>query len=477
MFGKLTFRGFVAATLLSLLMVPGIAFADEANAAAADVSMTSEVIESDAPEQGEEKPAPKHRDELAYVDGAWYAFDAAGNDTGVVRLRQGWNTYDGQRYWLENASTMARDQWKKIDGARYRFDGKGRMLTGHQQIDGKRYFFFDDGKMLSGSGWTKVANRWYYLGASGVLAADEWKKIAGTWYLFDEKGRMRTGWAQVDGRWYLLDASGAMQTGWKNIGGSWYYLRGSGAMAEGWARVGGTWYYLKPGSGAMQTGWIELDDTWYYLDASGAMQTGWNFIKNKWYYLGGSGAMKTGWKKIGNTWYCFNESGSMKSREWYFDEDYDWWYYFAASGRMVPKADTGLHDMIEGIIDDKIGRGPGALKRAFNYTVSYAYRNGSKYPSGEWSVPYAKEMYRRGSGNCYRFAALFCWLARGLGYDAEVVSGWVPGRAVAKAPHGWVEIRQGGGRYVCDPDLAHEIPSRNWYMRTYANAPTAYGWW
>ena len=86
-------------------------------------------------------------------------------------------------------------------------------------------------------------------------------------------------------------------------------------------------------------------------------------------------------------------------------------------------------------------------------------------------------MLDHGSGNCYRFASLFNWLARGLGYDARVVSGWVPSASGGAAPHGWVEIVLDGKTYGCDPDLAHELPGRNWYMFTYAGAPTTYGSW
>ena len=83
-------------------------------------------------------------------------------------------------------------------------------------------------------------------------------------------------------------------------------------------------------------------------------------------------------------------------------------------------------------------------------------------------------MYEQGSGNCYRFAALFCWLARGLGYDANVVAGGVPSYSSGQAPHGWVEIHMNGTTYICDPDMEHSLPGYNWYMVTYAGAPTTY---
>jgi hypothetical protein len=131
-------------------------------------------------------------------------------------------------------------------------------------------------------------------------------------------------------------------------------------------------------------------------------------------------------------------------------------------------------DSILNKILDKVGRNGDVLKKCYDYVKSYRYRSGSLHPTGNWSIPFAIEMYEKKSGNCYRYAALFCWLARACGYEADVVSGGVPSVSRGIAPHGWVEIRLNGKTYICDPDLAAEIRGINWYMRTYANAPIRY---
>ena len=117
------------------------------------------------------------------------------------------------------------------------------------------------------------------------------------------------------------------------------------------------------------------------------------------------------------------------------------------------------------------------LKTLYQYVSTYTYIRTYDTPSGSWSswsITYAKEMYANQGGNCYRYAALFCWLARGLGYDATVVTGYVPSRSSGWAPHGWCEITVDGTVYIVDPDLYKSYPSYNWYMVTYANAPTTY---
>lgn len=146
----------------------------------------------------------------------------------------------------------------------------------------------------------------------------------------------------------------------------------------------------------------------------------------------------------------------------------------ATKADLTKSGDPELDRIVKNLVDKRIGRNGNALRRAFNYVASYPYINGSKYPTGNWSVPFAKEMYRNHGGNCYRYAALFCWLARELGYDAKVVSGAVPSTSAGWAPHGWVEIRISGKTYVFDPDMAAAIPYVNWYYVTYAQAPVAY---
>ena len=123
-----------------------------------------------------------------------------------------------------------------------------------------------------------------------------------------------------------------------------------------------------------------------------------------------------------------------------------------------------------------------SLRSVYNYVSHFKYRSGNEIRSGatlsdKLTVSYAKEMYQRGSGNCYRFSSLFACCARALGYNAKVVTGWVPGRLEKRAPHGWVEIVRKGKSYVCDPDMFEYYRNINWYMRPYAQAPLAYGRW
>lgn len=158
-------------------------------------------------------------------------------------------------------------------------------------------------------------------------------------------------------------------------------------------------------------------------------------------------------------------------------------YNASGTGRMVgriqyivPKEATDISGNAQlDMIIKNIIRGYSTLGECFNYVAhSFSYRSGDVWPGGEWTIPYAIEMATVGSGNCYRFAALFLWCARGLCYSASAISGQVPATRGGLTPHGWVEVYLNGQTYVCDPDLEHELPGYNWYMTTYADAPVDY---
>lgn len=116
------------------------------------------------------------------------------------------------------------------------------------------------------------------------------------------------------------------------------------------------------------------------------------------------------------------------------------------------KANTGdkkLDAKINDILNKKIKKtGDAGLKKAFDYVAKLPYgTKGATKPKEKWAVTGANKMIANKSGNCYESAALFCQLAKAMGYNAKAVAGKTSGR-----PHGWVEIKVSGKWYVCDPN-------------------------
>lgn len=139
--------------------------------------------------------------------------------------------------------------------------------------------------------------------------------------------------------------------------------------------------------------------------------------------------------------------------------------------------DPELDAILDSIVQEYTGTGPDALYNAYDYVAAnYTYTQQNELPPGDWqswSVPYAKEMYQNGSGNCYRYSSLMCWIARRLGYDAKAVSGRVPWQG-EMGVHSWTEVNQDGTEYVIDADFHKYLPEQNWFMVTYDEAPTNY---
>ena len=139
--------------------------------------------------------------------------------------------------------------------------------------------------------------------------------------------------------------------------------------------------------------------------------------------------------------------------------------------------DRELDEMLDAAIGDGIGEGENALRNAYEYVASrFTYLKQEGDPEGDWrdwSKEYAKELYRNGEGNCYRSASLMCWLARRLGYDARVVVGTVP-TDHGRGAHAWVEVVKDGETYLIDATFHRSMTDRDFFMRTYDEAPADY---
>ncbi|MDR3307389.1 MAG: cell wall-binding repeat-containing protein [Coriobacteriales bacterium] len=159
------------------------------------------------------------------------------------------------------------------------------------------------------------------------------------------------------------------------------------------------------------------------------------------------------------------------------------WYFSLYGGRVVfftaagisstyyvtLTGDANLDAALGRAFDASINEGMSASDRlwqSYRYVVdSYRYRTKSVNLGPNWINEYGYDMLATGSGNCFSFAALFGLMARAIGYDAHSVAGAVGARGGGTTPHGWVEVWQGGQRYICDPEGEYELKI-NLYWQT-----------
>ena len=144
--------------------------------------------------------------------------------------------------------------------------------------------------------------------------------------------------------------------------------------------------------------------------------------------------------------------------------------------------DRALLAILEETIDPATMTQEEMLRAVYDYVVhNFSYAYGNMYDRGAqgWEIREARHMLLSGSGNCYNFAALFCELARLVGYDARCYAGFAygeqyelagneGGRVIAPqgyTPHGWVEISMDGVDYIFDTEYEYRSSGlRDMYM-------------
>lgn len=138
-----------------------------------------------------------------------------------------------------------------------------------------------------------------------------------------------------------------------------------------------------------------------------------------------------------------------------------------------PDLDQLIRPILAQILDPSMEREE-MLHTVYRYTVdsfTYLRRNFYFYHDTSWAVDEAYTMLSTRKGNCYNFAGAFCMLARALGYDAAVCSGFI---GIDSSPHAWVEITIDGEIFVFDPEIEYsykrDFKSADMYMLTLEEA-------
>ena len=130
--------------------------------------------------------------------------------------------------------------------------------------------------------------------------------------------------------------------------------------------------------------------------------------------------------------------------------------HFGADGRYT-SGNEELDGLIRGILAEIYEEGMSReelLRAAYLHTRdSYSYLRREPFAFGDtsWLVDEAIALITTGRGNCYSYAAVFCELARAIGYDAVIYSGTFGANL---APHAWVEIvREDGEPHIFDVEI------------------------
>ncbi len=372
------------------------------------------------------------------------------------RDREGLRTYFVQE---DGALQLGRPS-----GHYYAFDENGNMLTGVRTVKGVRYSFTPREKAVKDTSEVTPDQTTF-----GMAMTDSWARSGESWYYFGSSGQdgKKTGPQKINGSYYYLNKRGVpYKNCFKTISKKKYYYSSSGKRASytGWKTIQNKKYYFsKNHFVTVKKGWQRISGKYYYFSPKGVMYAKkWATINKKRYYFKEDGQRASKWTKVGSAYYYFTKSGTL-DRNTVAKEGDD--YYFVTS-----KGKRGANILKNVGIKKTMGKKE-KLRACFDYVVrNCRYVGGEVWPPKGWEPYHAYKMLTAKRGNCYDYAAAFCYLAKAVGYeDAVCISGRRAYGDGSLHPHSWCEIK---GK-VYDPKITWS--NGNYLFGTsYGNLPFAY---
>lgn len=324
---------------------------------------------------------------------------------------------------------------------------------------------------------------------------------------------LKSGWIEQDGLKWYFDKNGIAKTGIVTLGKDTYFLYENGVYATNWQKLGDNIFYFNPDGTMLKNSWLEQDGLKWHFDGNGMLQTGLVKIGKKTYYLNPNGTSTTGWQQLEDGMYYFNLDGSMATNTtidgYKIGKDGKVVYtaaQLAASNHATaaaiqaenhnPAAQSvitqtpaapgivvsgGTNQALAGVVSGILSKiittdmtDDQKLLACYNYIIDItSYKRTYEKPAGDFTGQYAMDIFSTHQGNCFRYASAFAYLAKGLGFDAYVVTGQIHAARGGVTPHGWAVINIDGVQYIFDPDMADAKPAyrNSMFKATYDSYP------
>lgn len=270
------------------------------------------------------------------------------------QVLKGWQTIEGQTYYLQESNGVAVTGTPLIEGKKYWFDGNGQKQTGWMNLlnmilyfdpedngaavlgyrqfpDGKEYVFDQNGVVVTEYGTPIINGQKYWIVGDGTLRTG-WM-VLGDWKLYfdPEKKYALTGIQQVEDKTYLFDDNGVLvaQAGTPVVNGKKYWFKEDGSLGSGWMYLTNWIMYFRPDNYEASVGLSSIDGKKYLFDPNGVcyIRSRTDVINGKKYWFQPDGSLATGWLKLGAwTMYfwpdeCYAATGqqSIDGQTYYFD--------------------------------------------------------------------------------------------------------------------------------------------------------------
>ena len=186
-----------------------------------------------------------------------------------------------------------------------------------------------------------------------------------------------------------------------------------------------------------------IDDTVFYMN--GSVANGTVTDHGSTYYFE-NGHFRSGYQRIGGKLYYYENGkiqkdavvGTASEGYTYADED-----GVCCESEEIKLAAKFMMEKCKG--STRYQR----QKYGFLYMAkNFPYRRSYDHPKKASDIPaLAIDIFKRESGNCYRYAAAYACLAKIAGLRTRMCIGTTAG-----LPHGWTEVMVDGKWYICDVD-------------------------
>lgn len=125
--------------------------------------------------------------------------------------------------------------------------------------------------------------------------------------------------------------------------------------------------------------------------------------------------------------------------------------------------DALVQELIQNATTEDMSRSE-QLRACYNYMVnnySYAYNYNYSYGSSAKSIVWATAFLRDGYGACNNWSSAFMYVARALGYEADLYYGSTATSGGGSVEHYWPVLRLDGTEYVFDPQVEADMTRRS----------------
>ena len=199
--------------------------------------------------------------------------------------------------------------------------------------------------------------------------------------------------------------------------------------------------------GEMVTGWTNVEGGWYYFNADGSLPKGETLLYS---YVNGY----SGWLYLRNGRFEPSYRGAL----WY--NGGRWIVENGTARQAITEAQITLFRAFEAVAE---ATDPGMtmyekLWACFNYAKTAYAEYQPRYPhytEVDWPVLYANDMFVRGGGNCFSYAAAFAYMAKAIGYEDVYCCN--------SGGHGWAEI----DGLVYDPEWSRSHSGYSYFGMSY----------